>query len=146
LARHGDPDYDNDRLTEKGIWQAQRLAECLDVFPLDAIYVSPLGRAQETCSYTAKRQRLSPITAEWLTDFFVAVDIVACHSDWSLSRGIMLPEGVEQSLILKKGFDKLLAGYGLVREGRLYRVERGCDKRLALFCHKGVIQTLLPIC
>ena len=143
LARHGDPDYERDCLTNRGVWQAQRLAEYLDAYPLDAIYVSPLGRAQETCAFTAERQRISPITVDWLTDFFVAVDVLACNGDWSLSRGIMLPEGAEQSRVLKKGFDELLAGCGFVREDHLYRVERGCGKRVAMFCHKGVIQTLL---
>ena len=31
----------------------------------------------------------------------------------------------------------------LVRHGDLYRVEKGSDKRIASFCHKGVILTLL---
>ena len=143
LARHGDPDYDRDCLTDRGVWQAQRLAQHMDAFPLDAIYVSPLGRAQETCAFTAERQRLSPITVDWLTDFFVAVDVLACNSDWSVSQGIMLPGGVEQSLVLKRGFDELLIGYGLLREDGLYRVECAFDNRVVFFCHKGVIQTLL---
>jgi probable phosphoglycerate mutase len=36
-----------------------------------------------------------------------------------------------------------LRWYGYLRDGHTYRVEGGSDVRIALFCHKGVILTLL---
>ena len=44
---------------------------------------------------------------------------------------------------VKNGFDALMADYGYIRKGDLYRVERPSEGRIALFCHKGVILTLL---
>jgi len=143
LVRHGDPDYVQDRLTDRGIEQAGRLAVYMDSLPLDAICTSPLGRARETGSFVAERQQLEPVTMEWLTDFSVDVDILAPGGDWHLPGGIMSPEAFEQSERLKKGFDEVLAGYGYIREGRVYRVERSSAAQIAFFCHKAVAQTLI---
>ena len=54
-----------------------------------------------------------------------------------------MPEGAEQFARVRAGFDDLLQAYGYVRDGHGYRVDQGSDKRIALFCHKGVILTLL---
>ena len=53
IIRHGDPDYTNDTLTEKGHREAKLLAERLKKERIDAIYSSPLGRAKDTCRYAA---------------------------------------------------------------------------------------------
>ena len=54
-----------------------------------------------------------------------------------------MPEGDEQYRRVMAGFDDLLSMYGYWREGHGYRADRGSDKRIVLFCHKGVILTLL---
>jgi probable phosphoglycerate mutase len=54
-----------------------------------------------------------------------------------------MPEGAEQFERVRAGFDALLAEYGYLRDGHGYRVEQPSDARIALFCHKGVILTLL---
>ena len=54
IIRHGDPDYKNDTLTEKGKREAQLLANRLKKEKIDRVYTSPLGRAKDTCAYTAK--------------------------------------------------------------------------------------------
>ena len=53
FVRHGEPDYENDCLTEKGIKQAERTAIRLRQEPIKAIYASPMGRARQTASFTA---------------------------------------------------------------------------------------------
>ena len=58
FIRHGDPDYEHDCLTEKGIREAEYLAERMKTEKMDAIYVSPLNRAQETASFTLQAKRL----------------------------------------------------------------------------------------
>ena len=45
FIRHGDPDYENDTLTEKGWREAKLLSERTKNWTVDDIYVSPLGRA-----------------------------------------------------------------------------------------------------
>ncbi|MBE5859287.1 MAG: histidine phosphatase family protein [Butyrivibrio sp.] len=40
-------------------------------------------------------------------------------------------------------FEKLLADYGYVRDGRIFRVKEGNDKVIAFFCHFGITCVLL---
>jgi probable phosphoglycerate mutase len=56
-----------------------------------------------------------------------------------------MPEGAEQYVRVRDGFDALLAEYGYHRDGHTYRVDQRANAgaRIALFCHKGVIMTLL---
>lgn len=158
LIRHGDPDYAHDSLTPRGVIEAQRLAKTLQEVEIDDLYVSPLGRAQGTCAYTAHEKRLEPVTLDWLRErgikrgpvylweaqgeMFLQAEVLPTQNDWYLPEGAM-PEGDEQYRRVRDGFDDLLSAYGYVREGHKYRVDGGSDKRIALFCHKGVILTLL---
>ena len=52
LIRHGDPDYSIDSLTEKGCVEAEALAAAADRMSMGTCFVSPLGRARKTASYT----------------------------------------------------------------------------------------------
>ena len=53
FIRHGDPDYQNDSLTEKGIREAKLLSQRVAAWKdITDIYCSPLGRAKETASYS----------------------------------------------------------------------------------------------
>lgn len=69
FIRHGDPDYENDTLTEKGHREAQLLAEYMKDFRIDKVYVSPLGRAQATADYVLKTLGISATTVDWLQEF-----------------------------------------------------------------------------
>ena len=158
LIRHGDPDYINDALTELGRQEARQLADALETVPIDELYVSPLGRAQETCGFTAMRTGQSTTTLDWLSERAIKrgdvylweapgrmllADGDTSPADAGFELAERLPEGLEQYERISAGIDALLATYGYHREGELYRVETGLDKRIALFCHKGVILTLL---
>ena len=46
IIRHGDPDYENDTLTEKGWREAGLLAERMKNEKIDRILISSLGRAR----------------------------------------------------------------------------------------------------
>jgi probable phosphoglycerate mutase len=158
LIRHGDPDYANDSLTERGVAEARQLAHALSSVSLDDLYVSPLGRAQATCALTAEAKNVTPVTLDWLRergikrgsvylweapgDMFLGADTLGTQNDWFEPDGAM-PEGREQFERVRAGFDDLLRSYGYVRQGHGYQVENGSNKRIALFCHKGVILTLL---
>ena len=54
LIRHGDPDYSIDSLTDQGKKEAAALVPRLLREDVKAFYLSPLGRAQATASYTLK--------------------------------------------------------------------------------------------
>jgi broad specificity phosphatase PhoE len=58
FVRHGEPDYANDCLTENGKKQAINVAMRLKDEDISAIFSSPMGRARETASYTAKSHNL----------------------------------------------------------------------------------------
>ena len=158
LIRHGDPDYANDCLTDLGKREALCLADDLEQLEIDDIYVSPLGRAQETCGFTADRKAISPVVMDWLMErgiirdglclweapgeIFLRADKRSIQND-RFDLGKIMPEGREQFERVRGGFDALLATHGYVRNGDLYHVEKESDKRIAFFCHKGVILTLL---
>ena len=61
FVRHGEPDYTHDCLTETGRLQAEAAAERLEREGITEIYASPMGRARETASFTARRLGL-PVT------------------------------------------------------------------------------------
>ena len=71
IIRHGDPDYEHDTLTEKGHREAKLLAEKLKNEKIDYIYSSPLGRAKDTCAYTAKALGMEDkvVVKDWLREF-----------------------------------------------------------------------------
>ena len=59
IIRHGEPDYVNDSLTEKGWREAEYLSEMLVTQLSEQVqsghvhfYMSPYGRAQDTASIT----------------------------------------------------------------------------------------------
>ena len=53
FVRHGEPDYVNDCITERGILQAKACAERLKDEGITEIYSSPCGRAKNTAQITA---------------------------------------------------------------------------------------------
>ena len=159
LIRHGDPDYANDTLTQRGHAEAQALAEHLRDVPIDDIYVSPMGRAQVTMSYTAHAHKKHPTTLDWLHELdgnfegqlwswnvpgaqVLNSPKLPGHEDWveSVSYGRHM-EPAHYALAAE--FDGLVTRYGLAREGHRYRVKRSCDKTIACFCHAGVILSLI---
>ena len=69
LIRHGDPDYEHDSLTEKGWREASLLSERMERTPVDAFYVSPLGRAKDTASLTLRSLHRRAEIKDWLQEF-----------------------------------------------------------------------------
>ncbi len=69
FIRHGDPDYANDTLTEKGRREAQLLANFIERLHIDDIYQSPLGRARATAEYSLDKLGKKAITFDWLREF-----------------------------------------------------------------------------
>ena len=73
LIRHGDPDYENDTLTEKGRREAALLAEAAPYMNLGTCFVSPLGRAQDTAAYSLKKIGRTAETLDWLRSSLQAI-------------------------------------------------------------------------
>jgi len=68
IIRHGDPIYNPDSLTKKGVLQADALAKRLAVNGLDKIFVSPMVRARQTAQPTCELLNIKPEIAEWTSE------------------------------------------------------------------------------
>lgn len=66
FIRHGDPDYVNDTLTEKGRREAELLADMVSKWDVKQFYCSPLGRAKDTAAYSLKKMGREATIYPWL--------------------------------------------------------------------------------
>ena len=69
IIRHADPDYTIDSLTEQGEKEAKALAAIARDLNLGDCFVSPLGRAQKTASYSLEATNKKAVTCDWLQEF-----------------------------------------------------------------------------
>lgn len=75
FIRHGDPNYENDSLTEKGIREAKLLSKRVSSWKdITDIYCSPLGRAKETASYSLDILGRNAEVYSWLKEFAYMID------------------------------------------------------------------------
>lgn len=159
IIRHGEPDYESDCLTANGILQAKKLAARLETENITAAYMSPMGRARETAEICVKGKDIPLTQCDWLHEFDVKVRDIdksepvhtwdICPKNWTSDDSLydrekfFLSPGMQGSGIKERfdavcaGLDLLLADYGLVREGGVYRKTSACNETLALFCHFG---------
>lgn len=75
LVRHGDPDYVHDSLTDAGIREAKALAATADLLKPGTCFVSPLGRARKTASYTLEKLGITAEVKDWLQEFPAEVHV-----------------------------------------------------------------------
>lgn len=164
IVRHCEPDYAKDSLTEKGVREARLLAERLSKTKTDYIYVSPMGRAQKTASYTLKKTGQSAKTLQWLHEFDGTVREglfrKTCCWDRLPSYWTKIPEYytyedwhkvplMKKNKVWKKykavcdGLDELLLSHGYRHEGKIFRVEKENHDVIVLFCHFGVEAVIL---
>ena len=166
IIRHGDPNYEIDSLTEKGWKEAELLADKLVKEPIDAIYVSPMGRAKDTASFTLKRKNMVATECDWLREFGPAIKRTPDHKEWPVCWDWKPIEWENQEIFFDRKnwktqdamrkygvdkeydrviacFDQLLAKHGYVRDGEYYRAERPSHDTIALFCHFGLQCVLL---
>lgn len=163
VIRHGDPDYQNDCLTELGRKQAKALVSRFAKNGLDRIYSSPQGRAKQTAAPTAEALGLPVETEDWMAENN-AWQYFTCPTqegkrDWVFRQrperyadptlraigedgwqgddafeGTKIAEGFAQ---IKEHSDEFLARQGYVKEGNFYRAVRPSADRVAVFCHQG---------
>lgn len=166
IIRHGDPDYVNDSLTEKGWKEAEYLAEMLADMNIDYIYTSPYGRARNTASATLRKLGRTAEVMPWLREFDIFIDrpddTTKKHipwdwlpADWTIHEEFYSKDDWHKNRLMAEGnvyeeyrmvtdeLDALLARHGYVREGGYYRAERPNHDTIALFCHFGCEAVLL---
>lgn len=162
IVRHGDPDYENDSLTDKGKVEARLLAERLSKLNITAFYQSPLGRAKKTASYTLNRMNRNAETLPWLHEFKGQIDYkenkticwdrlpsqwvndpIYYSSQWFDGELFKKSNVKDEYLKVCKGVDKLLKKHGYIHNGNSFKVENSNHDRIVLFCHFGVEAVIL---
>ena len=165
FIRHGDPDYENDTLTEKGWREAKLLKERVCRWDVTEFYCSPLGRAIDTASLSLNRLGRTAHIEDWLQEFFylvkdpdtgeqrIAWDLMPAHwtnepllydkDNWINAPIMQTGEVAAHYKEVCDGIDEVLASYGYVRTGGYYKTEQKSDATLVFFCHLGVTFALL---
>lgn len=156
IVRHANPIYETDSITAEGEKQATQLAERIArLEKIDAIYVSPLGRAVRTAGYISKACRINPETLDWLRE----VDIGDCpwckqHNEYlrvgKFADPIRWEDGYWAGKELRQvyeetssGLDKLLSEYGYIRNGFTYKIKKSNETTICLVCHGGISIVIL---
>ena len=159
IIRHAEPDYSIDSLTEKGWKEAELLSEKLKDMDIKNFYVSPLGRARDTASFTLEKKGQKAEICDWLREF----DAPITGSDgqkkitWDWIPGEwtkeekyynkdlwyttpVMQEGnvIAEANKVYAGLDSFLAKHGYVRNGNCYDAVKPNNDTIALFCHFGV--------
>jgi probable phosphoglycerate mutase len=159
IIRHGDPNYETDRLTEKGLLQAEAVGKRMAAAGIDRVFTSPMGRARETAEPACRLLGLTPTVEPWTYE--VDEERLTPYPDGILKSCSDLPSTVfRRDGGIDLPFDRTLEATGLkeahmepairrIREGgrdfleRLgYREENGVfrilrpnEEKVALFCH-----------
>lgn len=144
FIRHGDPNYEHDSLTEKGIREAKLLAKRVEKWEdITQFYCSPLGRARKTASYSLDAVGREAVICEWMKEFAYFIDdpVTGRHGvPWDLMPAYWteIPEmydkeGWKNAELYRSneallpayrevcdGLDGLLASYGYTRHNNYY--------------------------
>ena len=161
FIRHAEPDYTIDSLTEKGFVEAKLLAERTKDWKVDDVYVSPMGRAQDTASFSLKNWNLEATTYDWLQEFYYRVDDPETgekriawdfmpeyftrqeelHDKNKWADTEVMKSGNLGSYYesVTNGLDGILERHGYKALGRgLFEFEKHSDENIVFFCHLGV--------
>lgn len=161
FIRHGDPDYVNDNLTEKGKREAELLSHRVSKWDVKDFYCSPLGRAKATAAYSLEKMNRTAVEKDWLREFFYLVEDPVT-GDERIAWDFMPNYWTKEPLLYDKdkwlsapvmqtgkeiagayrevcdGIDGILAEHGYLREGNYYKVTKGNTDTIVIFCHLGV--------
>jgi len=167
IARHAEPDYTIDSLTPKGDVEAELLSKRLKNEKIDYFYLSPLGRAQRTASFTLPYFEGVPVeTKDWLREFHVTIQRPDrdhfqdycwdwMPEDWVNDERFYSVERWHENEVMAAGnakaeydrvcnaFDGLLAKHGYERDGKMYRAVQPNHDTICIFAHFGLECVLL---
>ena len=163
IVRHGDPDYENDCLTEQGKIEVELLSERMKNVKADYCYCSPLGRAKQTAAPCLLKMGMEAEELKWLREFAPRVrhpNKVSVAWDWCPEEWMTMPYAFdydkwtefpalteahvrEERDWVYSEFDKLLRKHGYRKEGKWFRAEKPNNDTIVLFCHYGLEAVLL---
>jgi broad specificity phosphatase PhoE len=153
LIRHGQQEMDvagpvgqtvDPPLSERGLMQAEALGAALSIRRIDAIYASPLRRAQQTAEPVARQQQKDVVIVDDLREVEMFRDIPPekTAADF-MGRDLLL--GIRQRMLVEKSWDVYPYSEGSLefRRRSINAVEgiiaRHPGERVAVVCHGGVI-------
>lgn len=166
FIRHGDPNYELDALTEKGILEAKALIPRIEKINADYYYVSPLGRARQTAQIAMERIDKEAKVLDWLREFPAVVKHICepdpgpqcwdwMPSDWAKEPSFYDIDHFYDHPVMKKGhvkeiyedvinhFNALLRKHGYAKNGKTFDVLKANHDTLCFFCHFGIECVLL---
>ena len=161
FIRHGEPDYENDTLTETGFKQAQLVAQRLKDEKIEEIWSSTHGRALNSAKPTAELLGL-PVKAvdfmrevtwgsktgeklfagghPWdIADEMARLGMDLNSPDWRTNAFFKDNKVVDCAETVEKGIDEWLEEHGYKRNGLYYEhlIEEEYHRTVAFFCHGG---------
>ena len=169
IVRHGDPIYETDSLTVRGVLQAEAVGKRLAASRIDRVFSSPMGRARMTAEPTCRILGLDCNIEEWAHE--VQDERLTTYPDGkrksiTLLQNTLLREngnvdipydrafecdGIAQSnmrdaveYIEKNGKD-FLCRLGYREENGVWRIMRPNEERVALFCHAVFTRVWLSV-
>ena len=159
IIRHGDPNYETDRLTERGILQAEAVGKRLAAAGIDRVFTSPMGRARETAAPTCRLLGLTPTVEEWshevederltpypdgilksCSDLQNTVHRINGNIDLPFERSLECT-GINEAHMepavarIREGGRDFLERLGYREENGIWRILRPNEEKVALFCH-----------
>ena len=158
FVRHGDPDYENDSLTELGRFQAKKTAENLIKIPFDRVFASSMNRAVETAKYLTDKTKQEITMLDWAREdrtwtymhdvdengngrwFF---DVKKNHEVLKKNVGNPkwyenFPPRINQVLVEDAlELDKWLLSMNIVHKDGKYEIVGETPKRIVFFAHGG---------
>ena len=166
FIRHGDPNYELDALTEKGILEAKALIPRVEKMNADYYYVSPLGRARQTAQIAMERIDKEAEVKDWLKEFPAMVEHICepnpgpqcwdwMPSDWAKEPSFYDIDRFYDHPVMANGhvkeiyedvlrhFDALLKKHGYAKNGKTFDVLKANHDTLCFFCHFGIECVLL---
>ena len=165
IVRHGEPNYEENTLTDKGFAEAKYLSEKLGKIKVDEIYSSPLNRAWLTAKPTADLHNKEIIVLDWLTEFpgtcldpYTGKNTIPWNQmpelwvnkkeyydihTWKNEAWISTGTVNEKYDYVVNEFDKLLQQYGYYRDNIIYKCEENSEKTIVIFCHFALGMVLI---
>ena len=161
VIRHGDPVYNPDSLTEKGLQQAEALGHRLAVHGLDRVFCSPMNRALQTAAPACRLLGLEPETEDWTSEelawkeftvtengrriwcfnlqntSYKTPETLALGANWFETEPFCRTNAREGFSRIQNASDEFLGRLGYRRNGPVYRIEQPNEQRIAVFCHQG---------
>lgn len=169
IIRHGDPNYEDDCLTPKGILQAEAVGKRIAASGIDRIFSSPMGRARQTAEPACRLLGLNYTVEDWaheIEDERMTIDPNGVRKSISYIQNSLFRENgsinvpyedtmkvpymsiTQMDKACKRIWDggvDFLERLGYKEENGVYKILRPNEEKVALFCHSAFARAWLSM-